>query len=465
MISDLIIIIIIICSFQFYSILTNDIKLIQIEENILYSHLKTSSDLNLFYQKLLESNDIDDITRIHRIITEDDIQQLNFENKCFNSSDDLLNAFNIKADNITDNLNRSDIYQLLPVLFNVKFNDGCIKSGGGRVTWKNVLIGLITVTFINCSALCGAIILPFRNKSIFKWILSAFIGLAVGTLTGSGIFHLIPMAFDIPDLDIRHSYLNKALISMIIIYIYYMRDQLLRIFFNIETIVCTHTHGDDDVLTKSNFHLDSTPSTLDNSKHVSVNSPTEPVIHKNPRGLMANLKTMKAAGWMIFIGDMLHNFIDGLTLGAAFMVSIGEGLQVSLPIIFEEFPHELGDIAVLLSSGLTLGQALIMNFLSACSCYLGFIIGAKLGELEHFHPWIYALAGGMFVYIGLADMIPELVTMGDEIEKDYIRAKKPITTVLKLKILLCQNSGLILGFVIMFLLGKYGERLEKLVKL
>ncbi len=88
---------------------------------------------------------------------------------------------------------------------------------------------------------------------------------------------------------------------------------------------------------------------------------------------------MKAAGWMIFIGDMLHNFIDGLTLGAAFMVSISEGLRMCLPIICEEFPHELGDVAVLLSSGLTIGQALLMNFLSACSCYFGFIIGAKLG--------------------------------------------------------------------------------------
>ncbi|CAF3347643.1 unnamed protein product, partial [Rotaria sp. Silwood1] len=440
--------------------LTNDINLIHTEENILYSHLKTPLDLNLFYQKLLESNEIDDITRIHRIITQDDIQQFNFENK---SSNDLLNAFNIKADNISSNLTRIDLYQLLPALVNVKFNEGCTKSGG-RVTWKNVLIGLITVTFINCSALCGAIILPFRNKPIFKWILSAFIGLAVGTLTGSGIFHLIPMAFNIPDLDIHHSYLNKALISMIIIYIYYMRDQLLRIFFNIETIVCTHTHGEDDALTKPNSHVDSIPSMLDNSKGVSLNSAKEPVFHKHPRGLIQNLKRMKAAGWMIFIGDMLHNFIDGLTLGAAFMVSIGEGLQVSLPIIFEEFPHELGDIAVLLSSGLTIGQALIMNFLSACSCYFGFIIGAKLGELEHFHPWIYALAGGMFVYIGLADMIPELVAMGDEIEKDYIEAKKPITTVFKLKILICQNSGLILGFIIMFFLGKYGEHLENLVK-
>ena len=89
---------------------------------------------------------------------------------------------------------------------------------------------------------------------------------------------------------------------------------------------------------------------------------------------------MKAAGWMVFIGDMLHNFIDGLTLGAAFMVSISEGLRMTLPILCEEFPHELGDIAVLLSSGLSISQAVFINFLAACSCYLGFFVGAKLGQ-------------------------------------------------------------------------------------
>jgi zinc transporter ZupT len=103
--------------------------------------------------------------------------------------------------------------------------------------------------------------------------------------------------------------------------------------------------------------------------------------NQQSNSLIENLKIMKAAGWMIFLGDMLHNFIDGLTLGAAFMVSIGEGLRMTLPIACEEFPHELGDVAVLLSSGLTITQALIVNFLAACSCYLGFFLGAKLGLL------------------------------------------------------------------------------------
>ncbi|CAF3425069.1 unnamed protein product [Rotaria socialis] len=466
MISYLGIIITIIFTLEFCSVLTIDIHLTQSESNLLYSHLQTPIDLSLFYRKLLRSNGIDDVARIQHIVTQDDIQKFNLVNKCFKSSDDLLNALKIIASNITGILTRSDVDKLSPALIDAKVNIGCAKSGG-RVTWKNVLIGLLTVTFINCSALCGAIILPFRNKPTFKWVLSGFIGLAVGTLTGSGIFHLIPMAFNTPDRDPQHTYLDKALITMIIIYIFYMRDQLLRIFLNVETIICTHTHGGDDhVLTESNCHGDSIPSKFANSKDVSITAATEQVFKKSrTRGLIENLKKMKAAGWMIFIGDMLHNFIDGLTLGAAFMVSIGEGLRLSLPIIFEEFPHELGDIAVLLSSGLTIGQALVMNFLSACSCYFGFILGAKLGELEHFHPWIYALAGGMFVYIGLADMIPELVAMGDEIEKDYIEAKKPVTIKLKLNILLCQNSGLILGFVIMFVLGKYGEHLENLVKL
>jgi hypothetical protein len=55
--------------------------------------------------------------------------------------------------------------------------------------------------------------------------------------------------------------------------------------------------------------------------------------------------------------------------------------------------------------------------------------------------------------------------MADEVEKDYIESKQPITIILKLKIFLCQNSGVILGVTIMFLLGRYGRHLENLVQL
>jgi zinc transporter ZupT len=54
-------------------------------------------------------------------------------------------------------------------------------------------------------------------------------------------------------------------------------------------------------------------------------------------------KAVKPVAWMIIFGDGLHNFIDGMTIGAGFSLSPATGLSMSLAIICEEFPHELGE--------------------------------------------------------------------------------------------------------------------------
>ena len=59
-------------------------------------------------------------------------------------------------------------------------------------------------------------------------------------------------------------------------------------------------------------------------------------------------------------------------------------------MLCEEFPHELGDFAVLLNSGMSVRQAMSYNFLSACTCYLGLVLGILLGELEGTAPYIFA---------------------------------------------------------------------------
>ena len=64
-----------------------------------------------------------------------------------------------------------------------------------------------------------------------------------------------------------------------------------------------------------------------------------------------------------------------------------------------------GDFAILLNSGMSMRKALCYNFLSACMCYLGLIIGIMVGELSEGSYWIFALAGGMFLYISLVDMV------------------------------------------------------------
>ena len=60
--------------------------------------------------------------------------------------------------------------------------------------------------------------------------------------------------------------------------------------------------------------------------------------------------------WMVIFGDGLHNFIDGLSIGAAFTESILSGISISVAVICEEFPHELGDFAILLNSGMKFRQ-------------------------------------------------------------------------------------------------------------
>ncbi|CAF2515211.1 unnamed protein product [Rotaria sp. Silwood2] len=421
MVKIIVILIAFLVHIELNSVLTLNIELSRLEENLLYSHLKNQTNLKLFYNKLIESNDVDDLTYIRHKITDEDIKQGTIENKCFQSTDDLLNALNITRIDENTNLTRTDVKQLTPTLVHVKFNEGCLKQKG-TTKWKHILVGLISVSIINLAALFSAIILPFRKKSAFKWLLTTFIGLAVGTLLGTGIFHLIPMAFSIEDYDKDLTFLTKGLLTTIVIYLFYMRDQIFETFLHIEAPVLQQ---------------------------------------KNTKSLRENLKTMKPIGWMILLSDLLHGFIDGLTIGAIAIVSISDCLRMMVPIVCEEFSHKLGDAAVLLSSGLPIKQALLMNFLSSCGCYPGFILGAKLGEVENFHPWICALAGGMFVYIGLADMVPELISMGHEIEKDYATANLPITRILKLKILLSQNIGVILGMAIMFLLAKYGEILSQ----
>ena len=156
--------------------------------------------------------------------------------------------------------------------------------------------------------------------------------------------------------------------------------------------------------------------------------------------------------WMIIFGDGLHNFIDGITMGAAFSQSILEGISISVAVICEEFPHELGDFAVLIASGMTMREALGYNFVSACTCYLGLAFGILLGDLADASPYVFALAGGMFLYIALVDMMGELSAA---LERARLQGMSQT-----FKVLLLQNIGILLGVFLLLFLAKYGDQIN-----
>ncbi|XP_076343235.1 zinc transporter ZIP6-like isoform X2 [Tachypleus tridentatus] len=114
--------------------------------------------------------------------------------------------------------------------------------------------------------------------------------------------------------------------------------------------------------------------------------------------------TVSAVAWMVIMGDGLHNFCDGLAIGAAFASDISGGISTTTAVFCHELPHELGDFAMLLKAGMSVKQALLYNGLSSMLCFLGMIIGVSLGNISSANMWIFAGAAGMFLYIALVDM-------------------------------------------------------------
>ena len=109
------------------------------------------------------------------------------------------------------------------------------------------------------------------------------------------------------------------------------------------------------------------------------------------------------------VGDAVHNLIDGMLVGASYMVSLPIGIATTLAVIMHEIPQEVGDFGVLIHGGLSVKKALALNFLSALTAMLGVILAIVLGsEIEGFSLSLLPIAAGGFLYIAGSDLIPEL---------------------------------------------------------
>jgi len=156
--------------------------------------------------------------------------------------------------------------------------------------------------------------------------------------------------------------------------------------------------------------------------------------------------TIKTVAWLIIIGDSIHNFVDGVSIGAGFVKDFQTGAVICLAIICEEFPHELGDFAILINSGFSLRKALALNFMSGLTCYAGMVLGLLLGEIE-WANYIFAFAAGIFLYVSWADMAPEITALIEQVSD--VSPKKAW------KILAVHQIGILLGITILYLLAVF----------
>ncbi len=208
---------------------------------------------------------------------------------------------------------------------------------------------LISVAVVSSLSFIGALTLGIKRKTLDAYMMY-MVAFAAGTLIGGAFLHLLPESLVLlkPDLSLM---LMVAAFSL---------------FFMLERVVhWRHCHD-----TTCRVH---------------------------------------SFGTMSLIGDGLHNFIDGLTIAAAYSLSFEVGVAATLAIIMHEIPQELGDFMVLLKSGFSTRSALTWNFLSASIAVLGGVVGFLLaGETAAFSAYLLPLAAGGFLYIGATDLLPEL---------------------------------------------------------
>lgn len=115
------------------------------------------------------------------------------------------------------------------------------------------------------------------------------------------------------------------------------------------------------------------------------------------------------AGPMILVGDVFHNLTDGIVIAASFLASIPIGMVTSLSVIAHEIPQEVGDFAILLHGGYSRRRAFLLNILSSISTLPGAIIAYYALDVANYAtPYVMAFSAASFLYIALADLVPEL---------------------------------------------------------
>jgi len=211
---------------------------------------------------------------------------------------------------------------------------------------------LLSVALVSALSFAGAFVLVLSREPHRDFLLY-LVSFSVGGLFGGAFFHLIPEACSANGFDYQVS--TSVLLGV------------LSSFFVEQVLRWRHCH----VLTS------------DDHPH--------------------------SFAYMNLFGDAVHNFIDGLAVGGAYLVSTSMGLATTLAICLHELPQEIGDFGVLIYAGFDRRKALLYNFLTALTAFVGAVFALALSVyVEGVTAFLIPFAAGNFIYIAGSDLIPEL---------------------------------------------------------
>jgi zinc and cadmium transporter len=203
------------------------------------------------------------------------------------------------------------------------------------------------------------------------------LSLAAGALLATAFMHLLPEAFE--SKASAHNLFAALLVGLVF-------------FFLLDKAELWH-HGHE--------HSDEAPSGQPAEAHHHD--------HDHNHGHHEHDHDHQSGGWAVLAGDSVHAFGDGILIASAFMADLRLGVVAALAVLVHEVPHHMGDLVVLRLSSNNRRIALIKVSLAGAVTALGGVIGfALVDQLLGYLPFFLVLASSSFIYVALADLIPQL---------------------------------------------------------
>lgn len=212
---------------------------------------------------------------------------------------------------------------------------------------------LLSTLLVSMLSFIGVFLFLIKAHALQR-VLTLLISFSVGALLGNAFFHLVPESyFHIPSAHLASWLILAGFL------VFFITDQLL------------HSHANN-----------------------SNNSST----------------AIKPYGYLSLYADGIHNFTDGILIGAAWLFMPELGLATTLAIIMHEIPQEISDIGILIRAGFSKRKALFFNFLSACTAILGTVVTLWVGHrIGHFSTYVLPVAAGGFIYLAAGSLLPEIL--------------------------------------------------------
>ncbi|XP_041933445.1 zinc transporter ZIP4 isoform X1 [Alosa sapidissima] len=381
-----------------------------------------------------------------------------WEQSCY-SAGELMRIHHLNGSNLT----RDQFVRLSPALVQQLVSGACnateptvIHPGDGLSRTEKYVYATVANLLICLTALFGIVVLLCTScSSIFQLCIQFCISLAVGSLTGDALLHLLPMFLGLHAHGTGENggghdltYIYKMLVLLAGIYYFYLMEAIFAILSRRNKHHHhPHHHGED-----------SEPHHCDHGRVIQMYQQEKKHRHSTSQADLVEeedneksfpqeqprTQEQKMLPYMITIGDGIHNFADGLAIGAAFSISWKSGLATSLAVLCHELPHELGDFAILLHCGLSVKKALLLNMGSAMTSFIGLYISLSIATDAATKEWIAAVTAGLFLYVGLADMLPSMV---------HVNSSRPWF------MFVLQNLGLLTGWGILLVLSLYEDQI------